>query len=86
MPRANVCKPPACLVSGIVPWGHPRTVKACVVEQLVLEQPAAEAWSDFPWWKRKNVKGFGFSCLWSWGTQLFGVEVSGCGMGLLIGT
>ena len=57
-------------------------VKACMVKQVVLEQPAAEA-TVWPSCGRnaKQVKGFGFSFLQSWGPQLLEAGASGCGHG-----
>lgn len=39
----SICQPPAQLLSGTVPWSHAGVVRVYVVEQVVLEQPAAEA-------------------------------------------
>lgn len=43
-------------------------VKTCMVKQVVLEQPAAEATGSTSYGRNAKylVKGFRFSFLWSW--------------------
>lgn len=69
----GVCKRPPRLASSCEPWSHTWMVKACVVKaaRVALEQPAAKTTVRMSCGRNaKQVKGFGFSFLWSWGPQL----------------